>query len=200
MNKYTFGPHLECDSDKPNLRLKETGDVTALVDGTSSSSNERSLKGNHALNSMSSGKSVSSSVAITGASTPTTTTGIIPSVNSIRLGFMKHCNHKNQQQNTGVVSMHKFINSKGKKVTNSNLNRFASHQNLCFNSSTNDYSLHVIGSTGSANEHRGIIRASDTPIATMTPNFKAVRKGTTPAETKIQAEMREMKDREEELR
>ena len=98
--------------------------------------------------------------------------------------------------------MHKFINSKGKTLAaKSNLNRFASHQNLCFNSNTNDYSLQMIGSTASCNENRGIIRASDTPsIISMAPNFKAVRKGTTPAETKIQAEMREMKAREEELR
>lgn len=182
------------------FKVKQTAD--ALVDGLqsqgTSSSNERSLKGNQALNPMSASKTNTSSTTATNGASTTSIPTSVPSVNAIRLGFIKHCNLKNQQQITGVISMHKFIKSKGKTVTN--LSRFASHQNLCFNSNTNDYSLQVLSSTGGSNEHRGIIGASDAPSVTMPSTLKAVRKGTTPAESKIQAEMREMKAREEELR
>jgi len=171
------------------LKVKQTD---GLTDGPEETSNERSFKATHASSNLKN--------TTTGASTS------VPSVNAIRLGFLKQCN-KNNQTNPGGISMHKFINSKGKSLASqSNLNRFASHQNLCFNSNTNDYSVQMVVSTTKAStEHRGIIRASDSPVPlipmnSVQNNFKAVRKGTTPAETKIQAELREMKQREEELR
>ena len=123
------------------------------------------------------------------------------------------------------VSMHRFINSKGRSVASANgaatasgLSRFASHQNLCFNASTNDYqSLAGVGerqATASAcasDRDNGTMDLSSSSsskqlLSSVSPSVLAVvssgrsRKGSISAESKIQQELREMRAREEELR
>ena len=116
------------------------------------------------------------------------TSSLIPSVSAIKMGFVNQFTKNTNGANS--ISMHRFISSKGKSTgpcNGSNLlaNRFASHQNLCFNSSTNDYTIHELKPPKLAKQ---FVAANGT------------RRGSISAETKIQEELKEMKAREEELR
>ena len=77
------------------------------------------------------------------------------------------------------------------------LARFASHQNLCFSSSSGDYLQSAAAASADASTgFPASGRRTGSPAAGLLPR----KKGSVSAESKIQEEMREMRAREQELK
>lgn len=113
---------------------------------------------------------------------------LMPSVSSIRKGFLNQFQKPSHVSPTGQ----RFLSKSGKLSSCPGLSRFASHQNLCFNASTNDYQA--------LDSSQNAMNGTTTPVTNAVIGGQRVRKGSISAESKIQEELREMRAREEELK
>lgn len=125
---------------------------------------------------------------------------LMPSVNSIKMGFLNHYQKNTPSTSTTGNLIQRFISSRGRS---SGLSRFSSQQNLCSNTNTKDltqsFSDLTMTKASPSMGTKESFAASASFIASPAL-LSRVRKGSVSAETKIQEELREMRVREEELK